>query len=69
MFNNHTGDNIFHEFELQFKIKLHNDYMHIREFQIHCYTNSQYKQLANVPIIENLEYDTFAYSIDKPFFI
>lgn len=67
MFNNHTGDNIFHDFELQFKTKLYNDYIHISGFQIHCYTNSQYKQLANVPIIENLEYDTFAYSIDVKF--
>lgn len=65
MFDNQTGDNVFRDFEMQFKTTLYNDYNHISCIQIHCYTNDKYKHLANVPIIEKLANDTFAYFVDN----
>lgn len=64
LFNNHTSDNIFQEFEQRFGSILYQKYTHLSVLCIDCYTVSQYKLQENVPLIEGLSNDTFAYSID-----
>ena len=64
LFNNHTSDNIFQEFEQRFRSILYQKYTHLSALCIDCYTVSQYKLQENVPLIEGLSNDTFAYSID-----
>lgn len=64
LFNNHTSDSVFHEFEQKFKSILYQKYPHLSALCIDCYTASQYKQQGNVPLIKGLSNDTFAYSID-----
>lgn len=64
LFNNHTSDNIFQEFEQKFRSILYQKYTHLSALCIDCYTVSQYKLQENVPLIEGLSNDTFAYSID-----
>ena len=65
LFNNHTSDNIFQEFEQKFGPILYQKYTHLSALCIHCYTISQYKLQENVPLIEGLSNDTFAFSIDS----
>lgn len=64
LFNNHTSDNIFKEFEQRFRSILYQGYPHLSTLCIDCYTASQYKQQENIPQIEWQSSDTFAYSID-----
>lgn len=64
LFNNHTSDDIFQNFEQKFKPILYQKYPHLSTLQIDCYTAIQYKQQESVPLIEDLSNDTFAYSID-----
>lgn len=67
LFNNHTSDDIFWEFEQKFKPILYLKYAHLSTLRIDCYTATQYKQQERVPLIEDLNNDTFAYSIDVEF--
>ncbi len=64
LFNNHTSDSVFQEFEQRFKSILYQEYTHLSALCIDCYTISQYRQQENVPLIEGLSNDAFAYSID-----
>lgn len=64
LFNNHTSDNIFQDFEQKFKPILYQKYPHLSTLHIDCYTVVQYNQQKNIPLIDGLCNDTFAYSID-----
>lgn len=64
LFNNHTSDNIFQEFEQKFGPILHQKYTHLSALCIDCYTILQYKLQKNVPLIEGLSNDAFAFSVD-----
>lgn len=64
LFLNHTSENVFQNFEKQFKTILYREYTHLELFHIDCYTIDQYKQLDGVTILEDTKNDTFLYSVD-----
>ena len=64
LFLNHTSENVFQNFEQQFKTILYREYTHLELFHIDCYTIDQYKQLDGVTILEDTKNDTFLYSVD-----
>lgn len=67
LFNNHTSDDIFQNFEQKFKSILYLKYAHLSTLHIDCYTVAQYKQQEKAPLFEDLNNDTFAYAIDVKF--
>ncbi len=62
MFINYTFDEIFDDFGRKYKHNIYEQYPHLLNVNIHyCYSN-QYSQLDNVPVIEFLDNDLFAFS-------
>lgn len=64
LFNNHTADGVFQDFEQQFKSILYEEYALLNGFHINCYTIDQYQQLDSVPKFVDITNDAFAYSIE-----
>lgn len=62
MFVNHTSSNLFDEFENKYKERIYAHYPHVRNLKIHCLYIEEYLELENVPIFDNLDNDTFAFS-------
>ena len=62
MFINNTDSIIFDEFEHKYANCIYAQYPHISNVNIHCVYPEQYLRLKNVPNIDDIESDPFAYS-------